>query len=178
MNIILFIIIFILVVYFIYKHNTIETIETITNIDTKIIDNINIDTKIIDNINIDNKIIDNNNLSNINIDNNNLSTIPKELDYNNFTFNFIGTAINKFYNQKYYLYESKNDQYGELLIKDNLDNLNEQIYSYIFVIFINNQQIIQQEFGPRNKINIKDIIYLDIKYLSNGISYIGPYIIL
>jgi hypothetical protein len=105
--------------------------------------------------------------------------LPNQLNYNNNTFKLIGTALNKYYNQKYHLYESKNDQYGDLLMGDNLDYLNEQnIYSYKFIIFINNKPNIEQEFGPRAKINIGDIIYLDNKYKSKGISYIGPYIIL
>ena len=107
-----------------------------------------------------------------------LSTVPKEMYYNNNTFNLIGTAVNKFYDQKYYLYESKIDQSGDLLMRDNLDYLNEQIYNYLFINIINNEIKIQQKFGPRPKIDIGDIIYLDIKHKFNGISYIGPYLIL
>ena len=195
MNIILFLIIFILIVYFIYNNKTIENI-TNTNkyevLNTK--QHNNQDTKQYDNLDInqyDNIDKYNNNLSTTNFylsndDNNinnqkcndNLSSILKEIKYNDYTFKLIGTAINKFYNQNYYLYERKNDQYGDLLIKDNLDYLDEQIYSYLFVNFIDNKVSIQKEFGPRIKINTGDIIYLDIKDLSNGISYIGPYHIL
>ena len=101
-------------------------------------------------------------------------TIPREITYNNFIFNYIGQGINDLYHQKYYLYERKNDQYGNLLVRDNLEYLDNQIYTYLF---INEDLSIQYEFGPRPKINVNDIIYLDIKYLSNGISHIGPYII-
>lgn len=182
MNIILFAFIFIIIVFIISKYSI--SIENITN--TQKIDSLDVDvgTNLSTTIfNLPNEIVyDKNtsltympNESTCNID---LSSYPKELIYHNSTFNLIGTAINKFYNQKYYLYESKIDQNGDLLITENLDYLNEQIYKYLFVIFDNTQVIIQQEFGPRNKIDIGDIIHIDIKYLNNGISYIGPYIIL
>jgi hypothetical protein len=195
MNIILLTIIFIIIVYTIYITNTNTEISNITDTNTEIETNTDIDNFTdINNLNLNN--INNTNdfelPEEINYNNNEaLSYMPdettcskklinilKELIYNGYNYKLIGTAINKYYNQKYYLYESKIDQYGDLLMRDNLDYLNEQIYSYIFVTFINNKIEIDHEFGPRNKIDIGDIIYLDKKYLSNGISYIGPYIIM
>lgn len=104
------------------------------------------------------------------MDNNNLENfhqyikcyISDKLNYNNNIYNFIGKALNKLYNQEYYLYEFK---------------LNGQLYNYIFVFFINNKIEIKYDFGPRNKINNGDIIYLDIKKYNTGIGYIGPFII-
>ena len=128
---------------------------------------------------ITNPIIIKNSLNNDNITLMNIdlckNNVPNKLYYNNSKFNLIGTAINKIYNQEYKLYESKVKQCKNLLIRENLDYLDNQIYNYIFVNLDNNKFSIQQEFGPRNKINIGDIIYLD---LFNGSSYIGPYIIL
>lgn len=164
---ILIIIIFIIIVYVIY----------ITNIETN---DLNKSTEILHSENITNT-TNNNLIENITntqtLQKKDLSSL-KKLDYNNNTFNLIGIALNKYYNQKYYLYESKNDQYGDLLMRDNLEYLNEQIYSYILVYIINNEPIIKEEFGPRSKINVGDVIYIDRKDKSNGISYIGPYIIL
>lgn len=179
MNIII-ILIFFMIVYLIYK-NPIENENFKNNIE---LNNLNIDNT----NNLNNVDINNNFLSN-NIDNKNIKSnyvcygrkIPnkvKEFNYNNFKYKLIGKSVNKFYNQKYYLYESRKDQYGNLLIRDNLDYINGQIYSYLFVNFIDNKPIIDHEFGPRSKINIGDIIFIDKKYLNNGISYIGPYIIL
>ena len=108
----------------------------------------------------------------------NILIIPNELIYNRYTYKLVGTGINNFYNQKYYLYETRNDQYGDLFMKDNLEYLNEQIYSYIFVYYIDNKPFINNIFGPRNKINVGDVIYIEQKYLLNGINYIGPYIII
>ena len=163
MNIILFAFIYLLIVYLIYKNN--NCIEKITNTQKK--NSLDNNTSLLSYIPDETAC------------NNKLTTIPKELIYYNTMFNLIGSAINKFYNQNYYLYESKNDQNGILLITENLDYLNEQLYSYLFVIFLDNMQpIIHQEFGPRHKIDIGDIIYIDIKYLSNRLSYIGPYKIL
>ena len=144
MNIILFAFIFIIIVSLIYHYNN-NTIENITNINS---------------IDIKNNILPNE----INMEPIYNIELQKELIYQNNTFRLIGTAINKPYNQKYYLYESKINQ------NDNL--LNEQLYNYIFVNFLE-QPIIQQEFGPRNKIDVGDIIYL-----FNGINNIGPYIII
>ena len=111
--------------------------------------------------------------------NNDLTNIPKQIIYNDNKFDLIGTAINIYYNQNYYLYESKIDQYGDILMRNNLEYLdNTQMYKYLFVNFIDNKQVIQWEFGPRNKINKDDNIYMDIKHLKNGISYIGPYLII
>jgi len=180
MDIILFAFIFIIIVFIISKYSI--SIENITN--TQKINSLDIDTNLsTTNFNLANEIEYDNNTSlsympNETTCNKDLSSYPKELIYHNSTFNLIGTAINKFYNQKYYLYESKIDQNGDLLITENLDYLNHQIYKYLFVIFDDTQAIIHQEFGPRNKIDIGDIIYIDIKYLNNRISYIGPYLIL
>ena len=95
------------------------------------------------------------------------------LEYNNYNYKLIGKAVNKIYNQIYYLYESKKDQNGNLSIRNNLDYLDEQIYSYLFVSIDNNKTIINYELGPRSKINKGDVVFVDRKYLS-----IGPYIII
>jgi hypothetical protein len=138
---ILIIIIFIIIVYVIYitniKTNDLNKSTEILNTDSKLIENITntenitnmVDGNLIKNITntIDGKLIVNNIQ---NQQKKNLNSLEK-LDYNNNTFNLIGIALNKYYNQKYYLYESKNDQYGDLLMRDNLEYLNEQIYSYI-----------------------------------------------
>ena len=177
MNIII-ILIFFIIVYIIYKNQN-ENFKN--NIE---LTNLNLDNNTNTLMNND---IKNNFISN-NIDNKNIKSDyvcyknktfnkTKELVYDNFKYKLIGKAVNKFYNQKYYLYESRKDQYGNLLIRDNLDYLNGQIYSYLFVNF-DDKPNIDHEFGPRSKINVGDIIYIDKKYLLNGISYIGPYIIL
>ena len=155
MNIILLTIIFIIIVYSIYikTHEISNFTNTIESTNNTVLLNETICDK-------------------------NPPIIPKELIYNNYTYNLVGTGINNFYNQKYYLYETKNDQYGDLFMKDNLEYLDGEIYSYIFVNYINNKPIIDHIFGPRNKIKIGDVIYIEQKYLLNGINYIGPYIIL
>ena len=109
--------------------------------------------------------------------NNNLLKYPKKLNYNNHIYNLKSKIINNFYNQEYYLYEYKLDQDGDLLIRDNLEYLNEQLYNYILVYFKNNKIKIKYKFGPRNKIDNGDIIYIDLKDNGVGISYIGPFII-
>ena len=154
------IIIFIIIVYLIYINCNREEFKNNIELNNSTLD---------DNINkLNNSILDDNIniVPNIICKNDNI----KELIYKNFRYKLIGKAINKYYNQEYYLYESKKDQYGNLLIRDNLDYLNNQIYSYLFVNFNNDEPIIEKEFGPRSKIISGDIIYI-------GINYIGPYII-
>jgi hypothetical protein len=178
MNIIVLIIIFAIIIYLIHNKKTNENITNTPNINDKTIENItNIPT--INYIDINNSIPTYSNFKN---DNNTLSlkstskdNVPKKIYHDNHKYNLIGTAINKFYNQEYKLYESKVKQCDHLLMRENLNNLDDQIYNYIFVIFDDNKAIIQKEFGPRNKIYLGDIIYLDISF---GRSYIGPYIII
>ena len=161
MNIIIFIIILLIIIYIINNkiclNNNIEKMSNHT-----------IDTNYAPSF-----------IQNEKICNNDLINIPKQIIYNDNKFDLIGTAINIYYNQNYYIYESKIDQYGDILIRNNLEYLeNTQMYKYLFVNFIDNKQVIQWEFGPRNKINKDDSIYMDIKHLKNGISYIGPYLII
>ena len=148
------IIIFIIIVYLIYINcNSEEFKNNIELNNLTLDDNIN---KLNNNFMVPNLICENEKV--------------KELIYENFKYKLIGKAVNKYYKQEFYLYESRKDQYGNLLIRDNLDYLNSQIYSYLFINFNNNEPIIEKEFGPRSKINSGDIIYI-------GINYIGPYII-
>lgn len=175
MNIILIIIILIIISYLIYNKKNIEYITNTSNNDLENISSFN-KFKIPYEINYDK----NESLSYMPNEikcNKSLLKYPIKLNYNNYIYNIIGKALNKLYNQEYYLYESKVDQDGDLLMRDNLEYSNEQIYNYIFVYFVNNKIKIKYKFGPRNKIENGDIIYLDIKKFNNGISYIGPYII-
>lgn len=159
------IIIFIIIVYLIYINCNREEFKNNIELNNLTLDN-NINkinnTDIYNNFTSENK----NMVPNIICKNDDI----KEFIYENFRYKLIGKAINKYYNQEYYLYESRKDQYGNLLIRDNLDYLNSQIYSYLFINFNDNKPIIEKEFGPRSKINSGDIIYI-------GINYIGPYII-
>ena len=155
MNIIILITIFAIIIYLVHNDKTIENITNINSIPTY--SNIK------------------NNDTTLSLESSCINNFPEKIYYDNNIFNLIGTAINKFYNQEYKLYESKVKQCDNLLMRENLNNLDDQIYNYIFVIFDDNKTIIQKEFGPRNKIYLGDIIYLDI---SSGKSYIGPYIII
>ena len=154
MNIILIIIILVITSYLFYYKKNIEPITNTTN-------------------NLENT----SSYSNTN-DNTYLSYIPIKINYNNNLYNLIGKAVNKLYNQEFYLYQSKVDQVGDLFMRNNLDYLNNQIFDYIFVHFIDNKIKIKYRFGPRNKINNGDTIYLDIKNSNKRISYIGPFIII
>ena len=114
--------------------------------------------------------------------------IPLEFTHNNNKYNYIGKAYNGYYNQNYLLYERLirntpvvfNNDYGDYALneieistnKDNLDNLNYQIYEYILVENKNNKMNVIYNFTPRTKINPYDIVHLSL-----GVLKIGPILV-
>ena len=163
MNILFIIIIIIIILFYFINDKLIQNDNDFLN------NKLNQNNKLNSNDFLNNKLTDklihnDNDFLNDKLNQNDKLNNPNKINYNNNTFKFIGTANNNYHNQKFFLYE---------LIKTNHDSLNKKIYYYIFVVFDNEQYIIQQEFGPRTKINIGDIIYL-----LNGINQIGPYIII
>ena len=89
-----------------------------------------------------------------------------DITHEDIKYNLLGYAINKYYNQYYLIYESHITEDNNYYLKDNLDNLNQQLYKYVLVKTKNN---VVHIFGPRNKINIGDIVNL-----SYGVYQLGP----
>jgi hypothetical protein len=87
------------------------------------------------------------------------------ITYEDEKYNLLGYAINKYYNQYFLIYESHINLSNEYL-KDNLNYLNQQLYKYVLVKTKSN---VIHVFGPRNKINIGDIVNL-----SYGVYQLGP----
>lgn len=99
------------------------------------------------------------------IDNHNIFT---NIKYENKEYNLLGYANNKYYNQKYFIYESLNNNNIEnVFISNNLEYINNQQYNYALVKITDNKVL--YVFGPRDKININDIVNL-----SYGVFQIGP----
>jgi hypothetical protein len=92
---------------------------------------------------------------------------------NNNKYHLLGFAYNHVYNQYYLIYESIIQQhYNNLILKDNMSNMNLQLYNYALVQMENNKEVIKYIFGPRDKINYNDIVYFH-----QGFIKLGPFIV-
>ena len=98
---------------------------------------------------------------------------PKEMNYNNNKYLFLGMAYNEYYNQYYLLYEYEvQSDISNILEKEQMKYLNYKIYNYILVKINKSKPEIIHAIGPRTKININDVVYL-----SYGTFQLGPLVI-
>jgi hypothetical protein len=104
-------------------------------------------------------------------DQKNKKIIPKLFEYNSNKYNLIGTAVNKYYKQYYYLYEFLTKQnINDLDLEENIKYLeNNRIFEYLLVKVNKNVPKVSHYVGPRNKININDVVYF-----SFGTFQLGP----
>jgi hypothetical protein len=92
-----------------------------------------------------------------------LSGPPKTYQYDNNEYNLVATASNDYYSQHYYLYELLTTQNIKLDYEENLKYIkNNQIYEYLLVKIRKNKLEVSHYIGPRNKININDIVYFSL----------------
>jgi len=92
-----------------------------------------------------------------------LSGPPKTHQYDNNEYNLVATASNDYYSQHYYLYEFLTKQDVELDYEENLKYIkNNQVYEYLLVKIRKNKLEVSHYIGPRNKININDIVYFSL----------------
>jgi hypothetical protein len=92
-----------------------------------------------------------------------ISGPPKTHKYENNDYNLIATASNDYYNQYYYLYEYLTKQNVKLDYEENLKYItNNQVYEYLLVKIRKNKLEVSHYIGPRNKININDIVYFSL----------------
>jgi len=92
-----------------------------------------------------------------------LSGPPKTYQYDNNEYNLVATASNDYYSQHYYLYELLTTQNIKLDYEENLKYMkNNQIYEYLLVKIRKNKLEVSHYIGPRNKININDIVYFSL----------------
>jgi len=98
---------------------------------------------------------------------------PLEIKHNNLKYNLLGYVYNTSYKQYYLLYETQNKQINpNLVLREKLDNLDNQIFTYALVKMEKSNPIIKYVFGPRTKININDVVYL-----SQGTLQLGPLVV-
>jgi hypothetical protein len=101
------------------------------------------------------------------------SLYPTEIRYDKLVYNLLGYVYNTHYRQYYLLYETKNSQiHPNLVLREKLDNLESQLFTYALVKIEKSVPVIKFIFGPRAKININDVVYL-----SQGSFQMGPLIV-
>ncbi len=99
--------------------------------------------------------------------------VKGEIKYNNLDFKLIGVAVNEYFNQYYYLYEYETKvKLDRVEPNEELAYLNNKAYEYLLVKTHNNKQEVAHYVGPRNKIQINDVVYFAV-----GIFQIGPLVI-
>jgi hypothetical protein len=92
-----------------------------------------------------------------------LNNPPLTYEYKKNNYNLVALASNDYYSQHYYLYETITKQNNELDYEENLKYIkNYQIYEYLLVKIRKNKLEVSHYIGPRNKININDIVYFSL----------------
>ncbi len=101
------------------------------------------------------------------------SLYPLEIKNSGLKYQLLGYVYNTAYRQYYLIYEALNKQINpNLVLREKLDNMDTQTYSYALVKIEKSKPVIKYIFGPRTKININDVVYL-----SQGPLQIGPLIV-
>jgi len=104
---------------------------------------------------------------------NNNSIFNSIIKHENIEYLLLGYANNKYYNQKFLIYESLNNnnkKTNNTFITNNFEYINNPQYNYALVKNTDNNTLkVLNIFGPRNKININDIVNL-----SYGVFQMGP----
>jgi len=92
-----------------------------------------------------------------------LNNPPLTYEYKKNNYNLVALASNDYYSQYYYLYETITKQNNEVYNEENLKYIkNYQIYEYLLVKIRKNKLEVSHYIGPRNKININDIVYFSL----------------
>lgn len=101
------------------------------------------------------------------------SLYPLDIKNSGLNYSLLGYVYNTAYRQYYLIYEAVNKQINpNLVLREKLDNMDVQTFNYALVKIEKSKPVIKYIFGPRNKININDIVYL-----SQGPLQIGPLIV-
>ena len=100
-------------------------------------------------------------------------TYPVEIKTQGLKYQLLGYVYNTAYRQYYLIYEAVNKQINtNLVLREKLDNLDVQVFNYALVKMEKSKPVIKYIFGPRNKINIGDVVYL-----SQGPLQLGPLVV-
>jgi hypothetical protein len=97
--------------------------------------------------------------------------VPLNINYKNDDYKLLGTATNEYYNQYYYIFENIVQQkISDPLLEEELKYMKiNRIYQYLLVKMHKGKSKIMHWVGPRNKINLDEVIYLSL-----GIYQLGP----
>jgi hypothetical protein len=102
----------------------------------------------------------------------NIDSLPQKVKYYDNIYNLLGSAINSYYKQHYYIYEHKFKSDDIIIVpQDNMKHMNN-LYEYILIKPTNNKFKVIHYINPRNKININDIVNI-----SSGVFQLGPLVI-
>ncbi len=102
-----------------------------------------------------------------------IKKLPNEIKYNNLTYKLLGIAANEYFNQYYYLYEYETKiKIDNIEPREELKYINNKVYEYLLVKIHNDKPEVVHYVGPRNKIQVNDIVYF-----SMGIFQLGPLVI-
>ncbi len=101
-------------------------------------------------------------------------TIPTNISYQNANYHLLGTATNVYYKQYFYIFENLVEQkLSEPLLKEELKYMKTNIiFQYLLVKMHNGKPKVIHWIGPRNKINLSDVVYLSL-----GSFQLGPLVI-
>ncbi len=107
-------------------------------------------------------------------DEHNKKMVSNIFEYKKNKYNLVGTASNEYYSQYYYLYEFVVEQNNkDLNFEEELKYVNNnRIYEYLLVKIHKNNPKVSHYVGPRNKININDVVYFSL-----GNFQLGPLVI-
>ena len=101
------------------------------------------------------------------------SLYPIEIKNDGLKYNLLGYVYNTAYRQYYLIYEAVYKQLNtNLVYREKLDSMDVQAFNYALVKIEKSIPVIKYIFGPRNKININDVVYL-----SQGSLQLGPLIV-
>lgn len=96
--------------------------------------------------------------------------IPLNFTYQNDDYNLLGIATNVYYNQYFYIFENMVKQkISEPMLEEELKYMKiNRIFQYLLVQMHKGKPKVIHWVGPRNKINLGDVVYLSLATFQLG----------
>lgn len=90
------------------------------------------------------------------------------INYKDDDYDLLGAAVNPYYNQYFYLYENEVKPPETRVLRDRLNYMGEHLFQYLLVKKDGNDLIVAHEIGPRNKINLNDVVHFSFATFQLG----------
>lgn len=88
---------------------------------------------------------------------------PDTFEYKNEVYKRLGRASNPYYNQYYIIYEfNVPSSKTNTLLSEETKYLNSQLYKYLLIQMDKDTPRVIHATGPRNRVNINDVIYFSL----------------